>query len=85
MVTASSVLDLPAEMTCRKVAAGRYAVLTTRVGPLIEVLQEEWKRIWTIHPSDLGGERAFKTDYEIYDQRSADPKRAQIEIHIGLK
>ena len=36
-------------------------------------------------PAELGGKRAFQTDYEIYDRRSANPKQAQVEIHIGLK
>ena len=36
-------------------------------------------------PNELGGTRAFKTDYEIYDQRAADPENAQIDVYIGLR
>jgi predicted transcriptional regulator YdeE len=81
----SSIEHLPAGMTYLQVAGGPYAVFITSEGPLVEVLRAEWRRIWAIHPGELGGERAFATDYEIYDERSADPKRAQIEIHIGLR
>ena len=81
----SSVDHLPAGLTYRKVAAGNYAVLTTDTGPLVEVVQAEWKKIWAMTPQGLGGKRAFLTDYEIYDQRSADPQHAQVEIHIGLR
>lgn len=81
----SSVHDLPAELSYREVVSGEYAVSTTRVGPLIEVLQDEWKWIWKCRPDEIGGRRAFITDYEVHDQRSKDPLRAQIEIHIGLK
>jgi predicted transcriptional regulator YdeE len=35
-------------------------------------------------PGQLGGKRAFITDYEIYDQRTANSQDAQVEIHIGL-
>jgi predicted transcriptional regulator YdeE len=48
-------------------------------------VQAEWKRIWAMQPVDLGGKRAFLTDYEVYDSRSANPREAQVEIHIGLQ
>jgi predicted transcriptional regulator YdeE len=35
-------------------------------------------------PGELGGKRAFVTDYEIYDKRTEDSQDAQVEIHIGL-
>jgi predicted transcriptional regulator YdeE len=49
------------------------------------VLQAEWKKIWAMQPGELGGQRAFLTDYEIYDTRSANPQNAQVEIHVGLR
>jgi predicted transcriptional regulator YdeE len=36
-------------------------------------------------PKELGGTRAFQTDFEIYDQRAADPENAQIDVYIGLR
>lgn len=81
----SSVDHLPVGMTYRKLAPGPYTVFVTDQGPLVDVLQAEWKKIWAMPPEQMGGKRAFLTDYEIYDQRSADQKHAQIEIHIGLK
>ena len=81
----SSVKHLPTQESRGKVIAGPYAVFTTTIGPRVTVLQAAWQNIWSSSPSDLGGERAFLTDYELYDRRSADPDHAQIEIHIGLK
>jgi predicted transcriptional regulator YdeE len=81
----SSVDKLPAGMTYRKLEPGPYAIFITDQGPLVELLQAEWKKIWTMPPEQMGGKRAFLTDYEVYDQRSADQSHAQIEIHIGLK
>lgn len=80
----NSVDQLPAGMSYRKIEAGRYAVLTTTQGPLVEVLQAEWKKIWAMPPTELGGRRAYRTDYEVYDARSANPQMAQVEIHVGL-
>jgi predicted transcriptional regulator YdeE len=66
------------------IPTGEYAVVTTEKGPLVEVLQSAWRHIWNLAPTELGGQRAFLADYEIYDHRSQDPADAQIEIHIGL-
>ncbi len=84
-VRVSSVHSLPQGVISRRIDGGQYAVFTTDRGPLVQVLQAEWKKIWALQPSQLGGERAFRTDYEIYDSRSADPQHAQVEIHVGLK
>jgi hypothetical protein len=35
-------------------------------------------------PAELGGKRAFVTDYEVYDEHSANMQSAQVEIHVGL-
>lgn len=79
-----SIDRLPAGMTYRKIVAGPYAVLITDSGPVTEVIQAEWRKIWAMSSTRLGGRRAFLTDYEIYDERSANPQRAQVELHIGL-
>jgi len=81
----STVDGLPANLSFRRIPPGNYAVLTTAQGPLIEVLQSTWKQIWSATPAQLGAPRAFVADYEIYDQRSADPNNAQVEIHVGLR
>jgi len=80
----TSIAHLPADMSSRKIVPGAYAVLTTDQGPLIEVVQAEWKKIWAMKPAEFGGKRAFQTDYEVYDARSANPQNAQVEIHIGI-
>lgn len=81
----SSARHLPAQLSYRRVIAGPYAIFTTEQGPLVQVLQQEWRKIWSAGPNELGGVRAFATDYEVYDQRAADREHAQIEIHIGVK
>jgi predicted transcriptional regulator YdeE len=80
-----SVDALPDGMTWKRIEPGNYAVLLTEKGPMPGILQDAWARIWQMPPSTLGGNRAFHTDYEIYDERSADPSNGQVEIHIGLQ
>jgi predicted transcriptional regulator YdeE len=81
----SSANGLPKNLTVKQVPAGRYAVFTSNRGPIVEVVQELWQRIWSMSEKELGGKRAFRCDYEIYDQRSADPAKAQIDVYIGLR
>jgi predicted transcriptional regulator YdeE len=81
----TAVDSLPAGLSFRQVPPGQFAVITTAQGPIAEVMQSAWKRIWAMSPAELGGTRAFLEDYEVYDQRSADPANSQVEIHIGLR
>ncbi len=71
-------------MTWKKVEPGLYAVILTDKGQMPGVLQTAWAHIWKMTPAELGGRRAFVTDYEIYDARSANMQSAQVEIHVGL-
>jgi predicted transcriptional regulator YdeE len=80
----NSIENLPAGMTWKKVDPGTYAVILTDKGQMPGVLQAAWARIWQMTPAELGGKRAFVTDYEIYDERSANPQSAQVEIRVGV-
>jgi predicted transcriptional regulator YdeE len=80
----SSIDNLPEGITFKKIVAGRYAVFTTEKGPAMQVVPAAWQKIWATPASQLGGKRAFATDFEVYDQRAADPQNAQVSIYIGL-
>ncbi len=75
----------PSNLTIRQISSGRYAVITSERGQIAEVVRDAWQRIWSMSERELGGRRAFQTDFEIYDQRSSDPENAQIDIYIGLR
>jgi predicted transcriptional regulator YdeE len=81
----SSTESLPANLTVKHIPPGRYAVFSSGKGPISEVVPEIWQRIWSMSPEELGGARAFQTDFEIYDQRAADPENAQIDVYVGLR
>lgn len=74
----------PGGMVVKRVPAAQYAVFTTEVGPFAKVVPAEWQTIFKLeHEGKL--KRAYKTDFEIYDQRAQDPQNAQVDIYIGLK
>jgi len=77
--------EVPAGMVARKVPAGRYAIFTSDKGPVSKVVVGLWQKIWVIPKSAPGGDRAYKADYEVYDERAADPQSTEIDLHIGIK
>lgn len=76
---------IPAGMVAVKVPAGRYAVFTSARGPTAKVVPEAWSRVWSSSKSALGGDRAYKADFELYDQRAADPQNGQVDIYVGIQ
>ena len=78
--------DVPAGMVARTVSAGKYAVITSEKGPMPKNIVEAWQTVWS--PEDqarLGGKRAYKTDFEVYDERASNPQDSQIDIYVGVK
>jgi predicted transcriptional regulator YdeE len=74
----------PKGMVVKQVPAGQYAVFTTEIGPFAKVVPAAWQRIFKLE--DEGKlKRAYKTDFEVYDQRAQNPQNGQIDIYIGLK
>jgi predicted transcriptional regulator YdeE len=62
-----------------------YAKFTNQPGPMPKVCIDMWKEIWTMNPADFGGERAYITDFEIYDERAMDHQNVVLDIYIGIK
>ena len=81
----TSAKTIPSGMIAVKIPAGKYFVLTTDRGPTDKVVPEAWARIWSLSKSQLGGERAYKIDFELYGPHAADPQNAQVQIYVGIK
>ncbi len=80
----TSATEVPPGMVAKKVPPGRYAVFTSEKGPVAKVVVGTWIGIWSIPKSSPGGDRAYKADYEVYDERAANPQDAQVDVHIGI-
>ena len=80
----TSTADVPAGMVVKKVPAGKYAIFTSEKGPVAQVVVGTWKRIWMQPKTAPGGDRAYKADYEVYDERARDPENTQMDVHVGL-
>lgn len=80
----TSADKLPPGMVARTIHAGKYAVFTSQQGPPQEVIPALWQKINTMTPQQLGGTRAYVTDYETYGA-IVDWGNMQMTAHIGLK
>lgn len=61
-----------------------YRVFTTESGAMPNVVINAWQEIWQMAKEDLGGERAYKADYEVYDHRAQNPANSIVDIYIGI-
>ncbi len=76
---------VPEGLVAKRIPAGRYAVITSERAPIVEAVVGAWQRVWAASPADLGGERAFQTDFELHDERATDPQNSQVDVYVGLK
>jgi predicted transcriptional regulator YdeE len=82
----NDVSAVPLGMVAKTVSAGKYAVIASERGPIPKIIVEAWRQIWSLEDQGrLGGKRAYKTDFEVYDQRARDPQDSQIDIYVGVK
>jgi predicted transcriptional regulator YdeE len=82
----SRASDVPPGMVSKQVPSGRFAVITSAKGPAAQVVPKAWQRVYDLDDNkQLGGARAYKADFELYDQRSQNPQDSQVDLYIGLK
>lgn len=83
-VRVSSADNVPAGMVKRTVAAGKYAIFQSEQGAPQDVIPALWQHINSLSPQQMGGDRAYQTDFETYGNFT-DPNSMQVTAHIGLR
>lgn len=83
-VKVSSADKVADGLMVRKIEAGNYAVARSGKGVPQEVIPALWQRINAMTPAQLGGTRAYETDFEVYPDVT-DWGSVQIAAHVGLK
>jgi predicted transcriptional regulator YdeE len=81
----TSDADVPAGMVAKKIPAGKFAVFTSEKGAAPKVVPELWMKINSLPQTATGGDRLYGADFEIYDQRAADPQNLQMDVYVGIK
>jgi predicted transcriptional regulator YdeE len=77
--------DVPPGMVAKKIPAGQYAIFTSEKGAVEKVVPSIWEKINSLPKSAPGGDRAYQADYEVYDERAANPRQAQVDVHVGIR
>ena len=67
------------------IPAQNYVKFTSNPGKIPAVCIDMWQNIWKMKAADLGGERAYIADFEVYDERSRDHNNVTLDIYIGIK
>jgi predicted transcriptional regulator YdeE len=76
---------IPAGMVAAKVVTGKYADFTTERGPANRVVPELWRKINSL-PNDVpGGDRLYRSDFEVYDRRARNRQDAIVEVFVGIR
>ena len=81
----TSEADVPTGMVAKKVPSGKFAVFTSEKGPAPKVVPELWMKINSLPENARGADRAYRADFEIYDQRALDPQNLQMDVYIGIR
>jgi predicted transcriptional regulator YdeE len=82
----SDASAVPPAMVAKKVPKGKYAVVTSAKGPVAQVVPQAWQQVYSLDDNkQLGGDRAYKADFEVYDERSQNPQDSQIDIYVGVR
>ena len=75
---------LPSHLMACEIPEQKYVQFTSTKGKFPDVVIELWQKIWSLQKPNLGAERAYKADIEVYDSRAHDPMNAQIDILISI-
>lgn len=76
----SSLDHIPAGLVGKSINEANYAKFVAKGDLQQGVVFNAWTEIWK---SDLP--RAFETDFEVYGEKSQNPKDAEVDIFIGLR
>jgi predicted transcriptional regulator YdeE len=75
----SSIENMPNGFDYIEIAEGNYEQFEAKGNLMEGVVYKKWVDIWN---TDLP--RAYTTDFEVYDEKSADPSNATVDIFIAL-
>ncbi len=78
-------LRQPVRVATTWVVPQTYVKLTSEAGSMQEVRVNMWDKINKMTSTELGGERIYIADFEVYDERANDLSNAVLDIYIGLR
>ena len=80
----NSIEGIPEGLEIHIIPPQAYVKFTTEPGPMPNVVIKAWQEIWKMSSHDLGRQRRYHTDFEVYDERAQDPQNTILDIYIGI-
>jgi len=81
----TSDAEVPKGMVAKKIPGGKFAVFTSDKGQAPQVVPATWMKINSLPQNEVGGDRLYRADYEIYDERARDPQNLQVDVYVGIR
>lgn len=81
----NSTNNLPEDYATITIPVQNYSKFTNEPGAMPDVCVDMWKTIWKMGSKELGGERLYLADFEIYDERALDHNKVVLDIYVGIK
>jgi predicted transcriptional regulator YdeE len=75
--------NMPPKFMHAVLPASAYAVFTSERGHVAEVVPKAWAAAWEWF-GQSGIERAYTGDFELYDEKSANPEKAVVQIYVSI-
>ena len=80
----TSLEDVSSGLEVLAIPAQNYAKFTSTPGIMPAIVINMWQKIWSMNAAELGGERAYLADFEVYDERSVNPMNSVVDCYIGI-
>jgi predicted transcriptional regulator YdeE len=84
-VTELPTTSLPNRMIPLVIPPQDYVKFTTLPGPIQTAAEKARQRIQEMTPVQLGGNRQYLVDFEVFDERANNPDRAVMDLYVGIQ
>lgn len=81
----SSFENVPEGYSTLTIPPQNYIKFTNGPGIMPQVCISVWAKVWQMLPKELGGERAYIADFEVYDERAQDRQNTTLDVYVGIK
>ncbi len=80
----TSLDDINNELVALTIPCETYAKFTSEPGIMPDVLVDMWQKIWVMTPEELGGQRTYVADFEIFNDKSLEGGNTVVDVFIGI-
>lgn len=77
--------ELTGDLASVEIPAQKYMRFTNGPAAMPHVLLNVWQAVWSMDSKELGGERSYLCNFEVYDERAKDPNNVELDVYIGLR